>query len=102
MPTPEPPPFNHDNETVENYIKMLIKEGVGGTKRSQLILMAGISLNNVKLIKYACEIDPNVVNLPVPEDVLNATDAVLSPVTGKHLSSSPAPISSSSPATTPN
>ena len=80
----DPPPFLHDNEAVKHYIDTLFK--LTSPNQSQLILMAGISLNNVELIKYACSIDPNVVKTPVSQDVIEATDAALAVVTGRALS----------------
>ena len=68
----------------KNYIDILFK--LTSPDRSQLILMAGISLNDVKLIKYACDIDPNVVKIPVLQSVIEATDAALAPVTKTFLS----------------
>ena len=79
------PAFHHENDAVNNYITRLltspdIKDG------PQLILMAGIVLSNVELIKYSCNLDPKIINMPVPNYILEATDAVLSSVTNKTLS----------------
>ena len=80
----DPPTFEHNNEAAKNYIDHLFKST--DPRRTQLILMAGISLNDVKLIKYACDIDPNVVKTPVLQSVIEATDAALAPVTKTFLS----------------
>ena len=84
MPVTDPPTFHHDNEIAKNYIDKLFKST--NSNRTQLILMAGISLNDVKLIKYACDIDPNVVKTPVLQSVIEATDAALASVTKTTLS----------------
>ena len=84
MPVTDTAPFSHDNKVAENYIKHLFKSD--SPNRTQLILMAGISLNDVKLVKYACDIDPNVVKIPVLQSVIKATDAALATVTGTTLS----------------
>lgn len=79
------PKYEHDDEAVKNYINDLFKL-TSIPQQSQLILMAGIALNDVKLIKYACDIDPNVVKIPVLQSVIEATDAALAPVTKTFLS----------------
>ena len=79
------PKYEHDDEAVKNYINSLFKL-TSIPQQSQLILMAGIALNDVKLIKYACDLDPNVVKIPVPQSVLEATDAALASVTKTTLS----------------
>ena len=79
------PKYEHDDEAVKNYINSLFKL-TSFPEQSQLILMAGIALNDVKLIKYACDLDPNVVKMPVPQSVLEATDAALGEAAGCKLS----------------
>ena len=85
MPILELPTFQHDDKAVYNYIDCLLKND-DLENRSQLILIAGIALNNIKLMKYATSIDPTVVNRIVPNYILEATDAALSSVTGKQFS----------------
>lgn len=92
MPTPSPPHFCHNNEAVKHYIDTLFKSA-NSTQRNQLILMAGIALSDTKLIQYACSIDSSIINTPVPQGILNATDAVLSEVTGHTLSTTTLPTS---------
>ena len=79
------PKYEHDDEAVKNYINDLFKL-TSIPQQSQLILMAGIALNDVKLIKYACDLDPTVVKRPVPQSILEATDAVLGKAAGCKLS----------------
>ena len=88
MPIPSPPTFHHTNNVIDNYIDYLFKNP-SLPDRTQLILMAGIALSNVDLIKYAGDIDPNVVNIPVPNHILTITDSIMSEVTGITLSQNP-------------
>lgn len=90
MPTPSPPHFHHNNEAVKHYIDTLFKSA-NSKHRNQLILMAGIALSDTKLIQYACNIDASVINTPVSQSVLDATDAVLSEVTGNTFSTTALP-----------
>ena len=78
MPIPAPPTFHHDNDTVNTFVDYLLKEQPPGTKKAQLILMTGIALNNIELIKYACHLNPDIVNKPVSNNILTIINAVLS------------------------
>ena len=78
MPIPAPPTFHHDNNTVNTFVDYLLKEHPTGTKKAQLILMTGIALNNIELIKYASNLEPDIVNKPVPNHILTIIDAILS------------------------
>ena len=83
MHLPSPP--YHTSNTINNYIDHLFKNPTL-KDRTQLILIAGIVLNNVELIKYAADIDPNVVKAPIPNHILTLTDAIMSQETGITLS----------------
>ena len=76
---------NPSANTINNYIDHLFKNPTL-KDRTQLILIAGIVLNNVELIKYAADIDPNVVKAPIPNHILTLTDAIMSQETGITLS----------------
>ena len=78
MPIPAPPTFHHDNNVINNFVDSLLKEQPSGTKKDQLILMTGIALNNIELIKYACYLNPDIVNKPVPNHILTIINSVLS------------------------
>tara|TARA_Y100000590_G_scaffold341982_1_gene390335 strand:- start:697 stop:1035 length:339 start_codon:yes stop_codon:yes gene_type:complete len=78
MPIPAPPTFHHDNKVIDNFVDYLLKEQPSGIKKDQLILMTGIALNNIELIKYACYLNPDIVNKPVPNHILTIINAVLS------------------------
>ena len=78
MPIPAPPTFHHDNNVINNFVDFLLKEQPSGTKKDQLILMTGIALNNIELIKYACYLNPDIVNKPVPNHILTIINSVLS------------------------
>ena len=78
MPIPAPPTFHHDNKVIDNFVDFLLKEQPSGTKKDQLILMTGIALNNIELIKYASNLEPGIVNKPVPNHILTIIDAILS------------------------
>ena len=78
MPIPAPPTFHHDNKVIDNFVDYLLKEHPTGTKKAQLILMTGIALSNIDLIKYASNLEPGIVNKPVPNHIMTIIDAILS------------------------
>ncbi len=83
------PNFNHEVLAIHNFINTaLTHEDM--TSRTQIILMCGIYLNNLDLIKYACEIDNTVINRPVSNSLIEIIKSVLEP-DGGHPTSSETP-----------
>ena len=80
MPVPAPPEFTHETPTIHNFVNMLLSNANANIpNRSCLIIMSGIMLNNVALIKYAADIDPTVVNTPVPTAVHQVIEGIFGP-----------------------
>ena len=84
MPVPAPPEFTHENQGIHNFVNMHLSNAnananVNIPNRSCLIIMSGIMLNNVALIKYAADIDPTVVNTPVPTAVHQVIEGIFGP-----------------------
>ena len=86
--------FSHDNDAVQNYISTLLKSP-NTTDCAQLLLMAGVALNDTGLMKYAISLEPGIVNMGVPDYILAATDDVMYEVTGKKFSTCEEPEDSS-------
>lgn len=76
MPVPAPPEFTHENQAIHNFINLLLADTLNTQHRSALIIMSGIMLNNIELIKYAADIDPAVVNTPIPLAVQQVIEGI--------------------------
>jgi hypothetical protein len=63
--------FRHENAAVQNYVNMLLEGHLSDrspilpARRAQLIILAGISLNDTALLSYAADLDRGVVNRPI-------------------------------------
>ena len=84
MPKPN---FQHSNDTIKNFVNMILNDEIAN--RAQLIIMSGVALNNVELIKYACEIDPDCAKKKVSNSVLQIIDAIFRDETGNSFSNLP-------------
>ena len=71
-----PPTFNHENTEIETYVKSIIGENFNLPNQAQYIIMAGISLGDLKLIEYSCKIDPDAATTPIPEHIVNVTNII--------------------------
>ena len=62
------PTFHHSNYAINTFVNYIL-DSENLKYRSQFIIMSGISLNNMALIEYACEIDPSCVNTQIESSV---------------------------------
>ena len=90
MPIPSPPPFEHENVAINNFVKMLLG-APNMNNHAQLIMMSGIYLNNIELIKYSTDIDPSIVNTPVTSGTMAAIDAIFKPFFEAEMGAETAP-----------
>ena len=80
--------FTHENQAVRNWIEFInSNDKMTAFEKAQYFVMTGISMNDCKLIEYGISLDKSAVNTPVSNNVLQIIDAIMSPVTGCHLSS---------------
>tara|TARA_B100000029_G_scaffold421039_1_gene427156 strand:- start:562 stop:831 length:270 start_codon:yes stop_codon:yes gene_type:complete len=82
--------FNHENNVVYNFIDGLLSKPKT-ILNLQLLLMTGVALNNIELMKYAIEINPEIVNMGVPTNVIQQIDNILLPALGIRLGNESAP-----------
>lgn len=80
--------FTHEKQAVCNWIEFInSNDKMTVFEKAQYFVMTGISMNDCKLIEYGISLDKSVINTPVSNNTLQIIDAIMSPVTGCHLSS---------------
>ncbi len=84
IPAPTHPRFEHDNKAVHNFVNTVL-QSENMTDQSQVILMCGVALNDKDLMRYACEMDPTVVNRIIKKSTMELIDGVFGPTLGIKL-----------------
>ena len=69
--------FHHENNAVKDFIDKLLSKPKT-IINLQKLLMSGIAFNDTGLVTYAIEINPAIVNMVVPPNVIQQIDNILS------------------------
>jgi len=70
------PTFLHSNYAINTFVNYIL-DSEDIKYRVQFIIMAGITLSNMALIEYACELDPSCVNAEIENNVIFWTKSII-------------------------